>query len=99
MPDADTDPAAVYVRTATPLAAEVDGELVMLDPATSRYFGLADTGMRIWQLLEEPRSVDDLVATLVAEYEVEPEQCTDEVMAFLDQLEQAGLATRTSTPD
>ena len=91
------DTAEVFVRAPTPLSAEVDGELVMLDPATSRYFGLADTGMRIWQLLEEPRSLDDVADALLREYEVDRQQCVAEVVEFVHQLESAGLVTR-STP-
>jgi len=88
-PDATT----VFVRTTTPLAAEVDGELVMLDPATSRYYGLADTGMRIWQLLETPRSVEEITAVLVEEYAVDHDTCTAETLAFVGRLESAGLVT------
>ena len=92
------DRAARYVRSPAPLAADVDGELVMLDPATSRYFGLADTGMRIWNLLEEPRSVEALTGVLVEEYEVEPDVCATEVAEFVAELEHAGLVVRMSDP-
>ena len=85
--------ASVYVRSSQPLQAEVDGEIVMLDPASSKYFGLADTGARIWELLAEPRSVDDLVSALTAEYEVDDDTCRTQVAIFLDTLGAAGLVS------
>ena len=50
---------AVVVRRGEPLTAEVDEELVMLDPREGRYFGADRIGRRIWELLEQPRTVDD----------------------------------------
>ena len=89
MSSAESGP--VYVRSSQPLQAEVDGEIVMLDPASSKYFGLADTGARIWELLAEPKSVNDLVAALTAEYEVDDDTCRTQVTTFLDTLGAAGL--------
>jgi hypothetical protein len=87
---------SVYTRNPTPLAANVDGEIVMLEPSTSRYFGLADTAVRIWQLLEVPSSVADVVDALLEEYDVDRETCTSEVLAFISELEVAGLIVRSS---
>lgn len=80
-----------YARSPSPLTADVDGEIVMLDPATSRYFGLADTGARIWELLVAPHDVESLVAALTAEYDVDDDTCRAEVTRFLDTLVAAGL--------
>lgn len=82
------------VRSGAPLTAEVDGELVMLDPRTSNYFGLDGVGHRIWELLEEPTTVDAMVSKLVSEYEVEPDRCTSEVAALVDELVEVGLVER-----
>jgi hypothetical protein len=87
----NAEPGSVFIRSSQPLQAEVDGEIVMLDPASSKYFGLADTGARIWELLAEPKSVNDLVAALTAEYEVDDDTCRTQVTTFLDTLGAAGL--------
>ena len=78
-------------RTADPVAVEVDGELVMMDIESGNYIGLSPVGTRIWELLEQPRSVGDLTATLEAEYDVPSEVCRAETSAFLEQLVQNGL--------
>jgi hypothetical protein len=89
--DMSFGPTTLLIRSSTALAASVDGETVMLDPTTSRYFGLEATGARIWELLETPKSQEQLVAALIEEYEVEPETCRAEVSQFLEVLDAAGL--------
>jgi hypothetical protein len=84
-------PDAVVTRRAEPLTATVDGELVMLDPRTSRYFALDAIGLRVWELLEEPRSVAALCEALEGEFDVSPDACRRDVLAFLEQLENAEL--------
>lgn len=81
----------VVARSEEPLTAEVDQELVMLDPRDSRYYGLDPIGRRIWELLERPRPVDELCAALQDEFDVPPETCRSDVFAFLEQLSDARL--------
>jgi hypothetical protein len=54
-------------------------------------FVLSETGRSIWERLDGRHSVDDLVARLVAEFEVEEEQAKSDALAFMGQLEEAGL--------
>jgi hypothetical protein len=84
-------PDAVVARRAEPLTATVDGELVMLDPRTGRYFALDAVGLRVWQLLEQPHSVGALCESLEGEFDVAPEACRRDVLTFLEQLDQAEL--------
>jgi hypothetical protein len=84
-------PEAVVARRAEPLTATVDGELVMLDPRTSRYFALDAIGLRVWELLEQPRSVAAVCEALQDEFDVSQEACRRDVLAFLEQLQQAEL--------
>jgi len=68
------------------LSAKVGDQLVMMSAAEGKYLSLSPVGARIWELLETPRSRDDLCAALVTEYEVTPEQCGREVDDFLGSL-------------
>ena len=81
----------IVARRDEPLTARVDDDLVMLDPRQSRYFGVDPTGRRIWELLEEPRSVESLCTALQDEFEVSAETCRADVLAFLEQMSDAGL--------
>jgi hypothetical protein len=82
---------AVVVRRAEPLSAVVDDELVMLDPRQSRYFGLDRVGRRVWDLIEEPISVGALCAVLQDEFDVAPDVCRADVLAFLERMDVAEL--------
>lgn len=82
---------ASFVQSPSPLTAEVDGEVVMLEPSSSTYFGLEGVGGRIWELCAQPQSLASLVETLTTEFEVDPATCTSEVASFVDALCDAGL--------
>lgn len=71
--------------------ADLGGESVLLDPASGRYFGLNEVGTRIFELLSEPRSVDDLVSVLVEEYEVSSSQLRSDVEQFVGEMMSRGL--------
>jgi hypothetical protein len=88
----------LFLRSSAPLTADVDDEVVMLDPATSNYFGLDGVGARIWDLCEQPQSVEALVAVLITEYDVDESTCSTEVMSFLAELEAANLLISIPSP-
>lgn len=73
------------------LFRELDGEAVMLDLETERYYGLDEVGTRIWQLFAEHQDTETVVAQMLAEYEVEEEQLRQDLAALLGELAEAGL--------
>jgi hypothetical protein len=76
--------------------AEVDGERVLMSPKDFSYFGLVETGAEVWDLLDGRRSIDDIITTLQADYDSEPEHIRADVLEFLSGLEAAGLLTDQS---
>jgi hypothetical protein len=70
---------------------EVEGEMVLLDLDRETYFALDPVGTRCWQLLVEHGDVEAVVATMVAEYEVDEETLRQDVADLLGQLESAEL--------
>jgi hypothetical protein len=73
------------------LEAEVEGELIGLHVDNGTCYGFNATATRVWALLEQPRSFEDLCAALTSEYEVDPASCRREVTALLSELEGEGL--------
>jgi hypothetical protein len=65
---------------------ELDGEIVMLDNESGQYFGLDPIGSSIWELIEQPIVVNDLIDDLIAEFDVKKEQCIVDVLEFLTDL-------------
>jgi hypothetical protein len=75
------------------LTAEVDGELMAMNIDRGTCYGLNGVGTRIWDLLVEPRTIDDICALLVREYDVDPARCRSEVADLLSELCEEGLTT------
>jgi hypothetical protein len=73
------------------IASDLDGEKVMLSVETGSYYGLADTGGRLWELLDQPRRIADLCDTMLAEYNVDRAICEQQTFDFLNQLIKEGL--------
>lgn len=73
------------------LSTDGSGDFVILGMKDGMYFQLSEVGARVWQLVQEPRSIDAVVAILVDEYEVNAEQCKADVIALLGDLHQRGL--------
>ncbi|HEX4275647.1 MAG TPA: PqqD family protein [Bryobacteraceae bacterium] len=74
------------------LCSAVDAErAVMMSLEKSRYYGLNATGLRIWELLEQPRSVAGICAHICEEFEVDPPECEAAVLRFAGELVRSGI--------
>lgn len=80
-----------FVRTDDHISTKLDGEEVILHRGSERYFGLNAVGTRLWDLLEEPRTIEDLVTTIREEFDVSEERSREDVESFVDDLEAADL--------
>jgi hypothetical protein len=73
------------------ICQKVSGEMVILDLNSESYFGLNETGCRIWQLLEAGYAIPDILQTLTDEFDVSRQELETDLQALLDALEAAGL--------
>ncbi len=81
-------------RAATPahvLVRFVDRESVLLNLETEEYFGLDETGTRMWQLVTAAPNIDDAYRELLEEFDVEPELLRSNMMELLSRLVDSGL--------
>jgi len=81
----------IFSRTKGVAGSEMDGEIVMMSMETGKYYCLNPVASRIWQLLEEPITLSELVDKLLKEYEVERAVCLTEIEDILDKLDAEGL--------
>ncbi|MBP1638432.1 MAG: PqqD family protein [Bacteroidetes bacterium] len=73
-----------YYRNSQIIDGELDDNQVMMHLEKGKYFGLNPVGKRIWDMIQQPKSFDEIIDTLLHEFEVEEEVCVREVKAFLD---------------
>ena len=64
----------------------------MLDIDRGTYYGLGGAGSRLWTLLAQPRTLDELVQLMCADFAVDEPACRADVLAFLKDLIGHGLA-------
>ncbi len=91
MPDSYKDALTINPQVvATPFD---NGEGVLIDLQGKRYFQLNETGWLIWQRLTDGQAPAQIVAALVAEYEVSEVQAEASVQRLLSDLQQRELLT------
>ena len=73
------------------LSRKLDDEMVLLNLDSGEYFGLNDTGTRVWELLADGRSREEVADRLTDEFEVTIEVASDHVSALCRELIEAGL--------
>jgi hypothetical protein len=73
-------------RAATVIARDLGEELVLLDTRDEQYYSLDEVGAFIWQLIDGQRTVADLVAAVVAEYDAPEPTIQQDVLEILENL-------------
>ena len=73
------------------LMRHLDGESVLLNLETERYFGLDSTGTRMWELATSQPSTQLAYEKLLEEFDVEPEALRKHLTELLSGLVENGL--------
>jgi len=76
----------VVERIPDQIAAEVDDDLVMVNVETGYYYAVSDVAREIWDAIERPRKISDLIDQLMASHEVDRATCEEETLSFLQKL-------------
>ena len=82
-----------YLRNKKTISGRLSDELVMMDMEKGKYFSLNPVATRIWDLLDEPRDIDELCSLLTEEYEVDAEKCRAETLDLLQEMTRMGLVS------
>jgi Coenzyme PQQ synthesis protein D (PqqD) len=73
------------------LVRHLDGESVLLNLETEKYFGLDGTGTRIWEIATHSPTIEAAYGKLSEEFEVEPDVLRSHLSELLGQLVDNGL--------
>ena len=73
------------------LFTEIDDSIVMMDVDKGQYYELDSVGARVWALIETGRPVAEVCDALIAEYDVEPDVCRRDVLAFIEEIAGLGI--------
>jgi hypothetical protein len=75
-----------YKAVTEHLYCDLNGEAVVLSLANGRYYGMNAVAARIWELVQDPHSADEIEQAILLEYEVEREVCRQQVSGFLQRM-------------
>ena len=81
------------VASAHTVFQQLDDEMILLNLETERYFELDDVGTRMWHLLTECDHTEQVVAQLLAEYQVDEATLRHDLAMLISQLNASGLVT------
>jgi len=73
------------------IVSDMGGEKVMLSINNGKYYNLGEIGGVIWDLIKEPKSIKQVIGTLLSQYEVEQRDCEVQVMTFIKLLSDEGV--------
>jgi hypothetical protein len=92
----------VYIRSRSVVSRTVAGETLIV-PVRGKVGDLASiysfngTGSLIWQLLDAPHGLTDLIDAVAQHYDVAPERAQKDVTQFLDDMLSVGLVEACHT--
>lgn len=73
------------------VSCDLAGEAVILNLKNGVYYRLNPVGARIWNLVQEPKTVNEIQDVLLKEYEVQADRCGYDLRALLQELAAEGL--------
>lgn len=79
------------------LHAKLDGEMVLMHIDSAEYYAMDKTTTHIWELLEEDKSLEQLIEELVSLYEVDYKTCQQEVVPVLEDMIQKEMLSIVSS--
>lgn len=73
------------------IISDMGEEKVMLSVESGKYYNFGEIGGKIWDSVEAPITINELVATLLDIYDVEQIECEQQVISFLERLLEENL--------
>lgn len=89
----------VVVATRDEVSCKLGEEAAILGLKNSVYYGLNAVGARIWELLREPKSLEEVQSTILNEYDVSLEQAEGDLRQFLRGMMAEGLIELSESGD
>jgi hypothetical protein len=78
-------------RNGDVIAAGMAGETILLNPSDWTYVHFNETAARIWEALEEPRTISGITDVLIRDYAVDRLTCEREAAQFVNDMSARGF--------
>jgi hypothetical protein len=85
------EPDSQFVRNPDLIATDMDGDTVMMSIERGEYYGVSGVGTRIWELLETPKTLAEIITSICAEFEVDEATCQADAEKFIRDMMDNGM--------
>jgi hypothetical protein len=82
---------STIARKPEQVSTDLGGEVVILDMQSEEYFSLDGVGTRIWEIIETPTTVREILTAILDAYDVEPARAESDLLTVLNEMAQEGL--------
>jgi hypothetical protein len=81
----------IITRNQQVISSKLDEELVLLSIENGEYYGFNAVAVRIWELIEKPLTLHQLIIQLLSEFDIDERTCELETIQFLNTLAEKKL--------
>ena len=68
------------------VSCDLEGEPAILDLKDGKYYGLDPVGAKIWNLIQKPIVLKEIIKIILDEYDVDKDQCTNDIFELTEEL-------------
>ena len=73
------------------ITSELGDEVVVLDLESGNYISMNPIGALIWNLIEKPRTYQEIITSLIECSDVDPDVCSKETEVYLNNLKDLNM--------
>lgn len=73
------------------VSCDLDDEAAILNMKNGVYYGLDPIGAKIWNKVQKPCKINDIIEMILDEYDVDKERCKNDVVELVSELMDNGL--------
>ena len=82
---------STLVVTDEVVSCDLDGEAAILNIKDGVYYGLDPVGAKIWNLIQKPRVLKEVIEIICDEYDVDKDRCKNDIFELMEELLDNGL--------
>ena len=79
-------PTSALSRNIEIITNEIDDEILMMSIEDGKYYGLNAVGSEIWKMLDEPKSIEEIIPALMEIFDIDDETCRKESLDFIESM-------------
>ncbi len=85
------DNSTKFLRNESYIWRVIDGETVIMSPFGDKLYALNDVGTFIWELLDGSKTIDDIVNSILEDYEIKDNIAYNDVIGFIEKLSENNM--------